>query len=402
MNPIVKRIFYGQNVVPPAGTPQADRLKYIFVGRELPARPARIKLVDRSVRSLTYYQFMDMAEKLRKYGMSPTWDNIRILAIESGILGTYKYKIPARKAGMTRDASWAEIISTVAGKYGRYSKRQYKMSLKKASEYFEELPSDFSDLMKVKITPIWTDAKIRVVEGGNEHFLSRRRRTSAEIQKTFSKRRIDVWVEVGFLHPNEMHDNGWWRPVSWKSLLHRLMEYGYDPLLPLRDSEYITAVRKKFGNELAKVLNSGHGSFRNVATKIGKELAGYAYAYIMGGVKPPLDKSTISSRERKEEYYDLPYPMGLQEPLVETGMLANEVGYEVYTGKVSEDDIKKQITLQKPTEKKIHRIRDIATSRKTKPLKEISNRTEVYARSFGSGGDDYLIGDVMDIFDLPQ
>ena len=94
--------------------------------------------------------------------------------------------------------------------------------------------------------------------------------------------------------------------------------------------------------------------------------------------------------------------MGLQEPLVETGMLANEVGYEVYTGKVSEDDIKKQITLQKPTEKKIHRIRDIATSRKTKPLKEISNRTEVYARSFGSGGDDYLIGDVMDIFDLPQ
>lgn len=221
-----------------------------------------------------------------------------------------------------------------------FGKIRKAVRMAKVADSFE--PKDYAlvkDAMSITITPDWTFAKIlarnkdRTVRKGE--YLSRRRRNKYYLQSMFGRRKMDLSVSVGFLHPNDIHEGVETR-ISYVELIARLALDGYDPLLPLRDSSYIARIRRSMGKEMARVLNSdtiaGMPTLRGILRRHGREMADYCYRYIAGGIKPPLASATLVKRKGNLRSGKATYPKGLDEPLVETGALMNEVGYRVDTG----------------------------------------------------------------------
>lgn len=221
-----------------------------------------------------------------------------------------------------------------------FSKIRKAVKMAKVADSFE--PKDYALVkgsMSITITPDWTYANILARKKDNTvrkgEYLSRRRRNKYYLQSMFRRRKMDLSVSVGFLHPNDIHEGAVTR-ISYIELIARLALDGYDPLMPLRAPSYIARIRRSMGKEMARVLNSdtraGLPTLRGILARYGREMADYCYRYIAGGIKPPLAEDTIRNRKERYGKGKATYPRGLDEPLVETGALMNEVGYRVDTG----------------------------------------------------------------------
>lgn len=149
-------------------------------------------------------------------------------------------------------------------------------------------------------------------------------------------------VSVGILDRDKVHRNidPQGDDISYDFLFSILHHLGYDPLAPLRRKEFQDNWERRLGNALIGELNknsASESSIRRVLSKIGETIKGICQDYIYGGDKPQLEKSTLYYRQYKEEEFDAPYPgdSGIDEPLCESGQLANAISVhvEAYTSR---------------------------------------------------------------------
>ena len=303
------RLFYGQNIIP-----EDRKLGYVWIGRYL--RGGGTKIV----------KFGEEGGKgQRAYG---------------DMLRNYTLDIERYQRG----------------------KKKGQPKLDKNGNYIPISPRDYARVEKemyVEVTPSWQTAQIHVrkeyssrFSGKGEHELrrgqrrvldeiySKQKRNKYYLDRVWAKRQFNLVVRVGFLHPDEEH--GTWggheKLITYRSLIAALMFRGYDPLMPLRDMAYINKIRRAMGRECGAALDNGK-PFEPILRKYGKEMMNYVYEYIMGGIKPPLAESTIKTREYRERTGFADYPAGIDEPLVETAELANNVDFEVIQSELERKEV---------------------------------------------------------------
>lgn len=258
---------------------------------------------------------------------------------------TYGYKIPKHDVG---GRHWTDITLRRFGKVRKNGQllirdgrvvsaidfnKIYK-AIEKGISYRDYVKA--TDAMSVTLTPKWTYAKIHRRKRSDwreisDYIVSKNFRNTAFLQRMIPNGKLDVSVTVGFLHPNEIHE-GATTSVPYAVLIPVLMLNGYDPLLPIRDPKYIDKMRDLMGREIGSLLNErrvGMSSIRVVLGRYGREIEGYCYEYIMGGVKPPLSSDTERKRRSLKKSNPSLYPKGIDEPLVETGNLANALELKV-------------------------------------------------------------------------
>lgn len=302
----------------------------------------------------------------------------------------YGYKIPRHKTG---GKHWHDITLRRFGKVGKDGdlvirrgrvvpsidfNKIYK-AIDKGISYKDYVK--VTDAMSVTLTPNWTYAKIRYRKKKDytkisDYLVSRNFRNTRFLQRMIPNRKLDVSVTVGFLHPNEIH-NGASSRIPYAVLIPALMLNGYDPLLPIRDPKYISKMRDLMGREIGSLLNKrriGMPSIRGVLYRYGREIEGYCYEYIMGGIKPPLSSATISKRKSLKNSNPSLYKNGIEQPLVETGNLANALELAVRQDFFTSDDNEDTESVVKPIDAKKKK----ATERSTRkdPIGDVHEITE--------------------------
>lgn len=234
-----------------------------------------------------------------------------------------------------------------------YDARNRAIQVGGQAELDHEEYADFDKDLSVTFTPMWTAAKIRrrytkryegMDEAGQSIYrkgrriedtlYNRKQLNKYYLQSVFSGRKMDISISVGFLDPDMIHMSysGSKNNISYKTLVARLMLLGYDPLAPLRDTEYIKDVRIRMGEELGRVLDDPSKYKRRLSSyimKYAKEVREVAYAYVIGGIKPPLAESTVKQRKSRAKTHSGLYAEGISEPLVETGNMANDISYRI-------------------------------------------------------------------------
>lgn len=353
MNRFVKkgiptRLFYGQNIIP-----EDRKLGYVWVGRYMRGG----------------------AEKTVKWGHpngKGGWEEkeYQYKYSKKHLAGGFNWSdFTIRKfAKINRKGNIVWVNGDMVRNYTldieRYQrgKKKGQPKLDKNGNYIPISPKDYARVEKemyVEVTPNWQAAIIHVRKeyshrwdgkGGSE--LHRGRRTVSEeiyskqkrnkyyLDKVWAKRQFNLAVRVGFLYPDEEH--GTWgghkKLITYRSLIAALMFRGYDPLMPLRDMAYINKIRSAMGRECGEALDNGR-PFEPILRKYGIEMRDYVYEYIMGGIKPPLAENTIKTREYRERTGFADYPAGIDEPLVETSELANNVDFEIIQSDIEREDV---------------------------------------------------------------
>ena len=145
-------------------------------------------------------------------------------------------------------------------------------------------------------------------------------------------------IYVGYLEPSESHIRYDGRELPYAVLIPSLMAKGYDPLLPLRNADAISSIKEKMKRVISDAMEAyskskGRGNptaaIKRGMKAVANEAREVVQNYIYGSVKPvpkaALAKSTIAAREAKEKAFPSLYKSGIEEPLTETGMLANDV-----------------------------------------------------------------------------
>lgn len=257
----------------------------------------------------------------------------------------YGYKIPKHDIG---GRHWTDITLRRFGKVRKNGQllisggrvvsaidfNKIHKAIEKGISYRDYVKA--TDAMSVTLTPKWTYAKIhhrkrRDWREISDYIVSKNFRNTAFLQRMIPNRKLDVSVTVGFLHPNEIHE-GATTSIPYAVLIPVLMLNGYDPLLPIRDPKYIEKMRDLMGREIGSLLNErriGMPTIRTVLYRYGREIEGYCYEYIIGGIKPPLSTGTERKRRSLKRSNPSLYPKGIDEPLVETGDLANALELKV-------------------------------------------------------------------------
>lgn len=139
-------------------------------------------------------------------------------------------------------------------------------------------------------------------------------------------------IEVGILDPYKLHRPPEKRkPIRYGLLMAVLMNLGYDPLLPIRMAKFIKEIQIDMAKAIITAINEGrYGSplaIKSRLSAIAMRVESYVKAYIHGGRKPKLADRTIANRMRR--YPNAIYPDGFDEPLSETGQLADAISYRV-------------------------------------------------------------------------
>lgn len=139
-------------------------------------------------------------------------------------------------------------------------------------------------------------------------------------------------IEVGILDPYKLHRPPEKRkPIRYGLLMAVLMNLGYDPLLPIRMAKFVKEIQIDMAKAIITAINEGrYGSplaIKSRLSVIAMRVESYVKAYIHGGRKPKLADRTIANRMRR--YPNAIYPDGFDEPLSETGQLADAISYRV-------------------------------------------------------------------------
>lgn len=139
-------------------------------------------------------------------------------------------------------------------------------------------------------------------------------------------------IEVGILDPYKLHSPPEKRkPIRYGLLMAVLMNLGYDPLLPIRMAKFVKEIQIDMAKAIITAINEGrYGSplaIKSRLSAIAMRVESYVKAYIHGGRKPKLADRTIANRMRR--YPNAIYPDGFDEPLSETGQLADAISYRV-------------------------------------------------------------------------
>lgn len=139
-------------------------------------------------------------------------------------------------------------------------------------------------------------------------------------------------IEVGILDPYKLHRPPEKRkPIRYGLLMAVLMNLGYDPLLPIRTAKFVKEIQIDMAKAIITAINEGrYGSplaIKSRLSAIAMRVESYVKAYIHGGRKPKLADRTIANRMRR--YPNAIYPDGFDEPLSETGQLADAISYRV-------------------------------------------------------------------------
>ena len=139
-------------------------------------------------------------------------------------------------------------------------------------------------------------------------------------------------IEVGILDPYKLHRPPEKRkPIRYGLLMAVLMNLGYDPLLPIRMAKFVKEIQIDMAKAIITAINEGrYGSplaIKSRLSAIAMRVESYVKAYIHGGRKPKLADRTIANRMRR--YPNAIYPDGFDEPLSETGQLADAISYRV-------------------------------------------------------------------------
>lgn len=139
-------------------------------------------------------------------------------------------------------------------------------------------------------------------------------------------------IEVGILDPYKLHRPPEKRkPIRYGLLMAVLMNLGYDPLLPIRTAKFVKEIQIDMAKAIITAINEGrYGSplaIKSRLSVIAMRVESYVKAYIHGGRKPKLADRTIANRMRR--YPNAIYPDGFDEPLSETGQLADAISYRV-------------------------------------------------------------------------
>lgn len=139
-------------------------------------------------------------------------------------------------------------------------------------------------------------------------------------------------IEVGILDPYKLHRPPEKRkPIRYGLLMAVLMNLGYDPLLPIRMAKFVKEIQIDMAKSIITAINEGrYGSPLAIESRlsaIAMRVESYVKAYIHGGRKPKLADRTIANRMRR--YPNAIYPDGFDEPLSETGQLADAISYRV-------------------------------------------------------------------------
>lgn len=157
---------------------------------------------------------------------------------------------------------------------------------------------------------------------------------------TFATNGVTGYIGVGIVDdkgnpdPDRIHESWNGEEVSYRTLFRALNNAGYDPLLPVRQEEYILKVvhpKIKIAiNDCMKKVEHGKKpniklALRPVKNKIAKDILNY----IIGSFKPPLEESTMRSRAYREEQDPTLYGAGYRTALFETGNLADAIDVKV-------------------------------------------------------------------------
>jgi len=141
-------------------------------------------------------------------------------------------------------------------------------------------------------------------------------------------------IDIGFLNPEEIHTSPDGKStINVGALLLCLFASGYDPLHILRDQSKIKQWREEMGSiivdETNRLLKGERQDVRRKLESLGKKIANEVAYYIESGIKPSLDKDTITKRRSLKKSHPSLYPNGIEEPLSETEQLESFVWFRV-------------------------------------------------------------------------
>lgn len=151
-------------------------------------------------------------------------------------------------------------------------------------------------------------------------------------------------IQIGCLY-SEDHTNVEGEVSSYTELFDNLAAKGYDPLSLIRGDK----ARLHTGRRITEIIKRharSERSYHNIRPNLmalARDIGDAVRDYISGELsiptfandssanKPPLDKSTVTRRERRQERGLAPYDgaSGVEEPLMETGNLYNAICYRV-------------------------------------------------------------------------
>lgn len=152
----------------------------------------------------------------------------------------------------------------------------------------------------------------------------------------FSEGGLTGYISVGIIDDkgspdfNREHVNWDGESFTYRDLFKELNRNGYDPLLPIRQPEYIKEIvvhrARKAAEAYRKDVIAGRKSspmFRlsSLKNKVLRDVIGY----LASSYKPPLEQSTIKNREWRSVQNPNLYKKGLRVPLWESGTLADDI-----------------------------------------------------------------------------
>lgn len=171
-----------------------------------------------------------------------------------------------------------------------------------------------------------------------EKFFEYAKKRRAYALRTVSKYSSTV-ISIGFHDPDAIH-RGARTSMPFSALIFLLHHLGFDPLKPLRDSRVKSSFQRKLGRLLVKKTAEALKEGRRVVLKpyverIAAEAVEFIQDFLFGSVMPSL-KPGLEDKTMKARYVnsarglaDYSGRRGIEEPLYETGQLADNVTYKL-------------------------------------------------------------------------
>lgn len=171
-----------------------------------------------------------------------------------------------------------------------------------------------------------------------EKFFEYAKKRRANALRTVSKYSSTV-ISIGFHDPDAIH-RGARTSMPFSALIFLLHHLGFDPLKPLRDSKVKSQFQRKLGRMIVKKTAEALKEGRRVVLKpyverIAAEAVEFIQDFLFGSVMPSL-KPGLEDKTMKARYVnsarglaDYAGRRGIEEPLYETGQLADNVTYKL-------------------------------------------------------------------------
>lgn len=226
------------------------------------------------------------------------------------------------------------VSETIDAIYDYYETQSHSISEEYAEGEQRRRDNSLSPNFVMFIPDIRGALKVQSRSGRTSTVHLSNRNRSRYFEKVGERKSDYFVVTVGVLDDHEIHSNVFgYQDISYGLLFDLLKRVGYDPLMPIRKSSFISKIERKMGNVILNSINKrtpdSTTAIKAKLAAIARDVVDFARDYIRGGDKPSLSGKTISTRNHKDGMVDGLYEEGISEPLYESGQLCDAITFDV-------------------------------------------------------------------------